>query len=62
MEEIKFKSWSNFEISGELTVEDGEMDRGGVIQSLKRMFDKDWQWNLKGLDEYRYVVRFPPTK
>jgi hypothetical protein len=45
-----------------LTIEEGEMGQEEIIQNLKRMFDKEWQWKLKPMDEYRYMVRFPPTK
>lgn len=26
------------------------------------MFDKEWMWKLKPMDECRYMVRFPPNK
>jgi hypothetical protein len=26
------------------------------------MFDKKWHWQLRELEEYRYLVRFPPHK
>lgn len=47
---------------GVLTIEEGEMDKEGIILCLKRMFDKDWSWELKGMDEYRFMIRFPPNK
>uniref|UniRef100_A0A0A8ZNB8 Uncharacterized protein n=1 Tax=Arundo donax TaxID=35708 RepID=A0A0A8ZNB8_ARUDO len=26
------------------------------------MFDKDWQWNLRRIEDYQYLVRFPQTR
>ena len=29
------------------------------MKNLRELFDKDWAWQLKKYDEYRYIVRFP---
>jgi hypothetical protein len=43
-------------------VEEGDIDQEGIKQQLRRMFDKEWQWKLKSLEEYRYMVKFLPSK
>lgn len=58
--EEKFKAWSNLDNCRVLTIEEGEMEKEDIIQCLRRMFDKEWKWNLNAIDEYRYMIRSPP--
>jgi hypothetical protein len=29
---------------------------------LQKIFDQGWQWQLKEIEDFRYLVRFPPHK
>ena len=58
----KFKLWIRFDNCGIFTVEEGELDQEGIISHLKKVFDKDWVWQLKELEDYKYLVIFPPDK
>jgi hypothetical protein len=61
-EEDKIRLWDSSDNHGVLTIEEGDMEQKDILQNLMRMFDKEWQWKLKPMDEYRYLVRFPPNK
>jgi hypothetical protein len=58
----KIRLWDTSNNHGVLTIEEGEMEKEEIVQTLRRMFDKDWVWKLRLMDEYRYMVKFPPTK
>jgi hypothetical protein len=58
----KIRLWDTSNNHGVLTIEEGEMEKEEIIQTLRRMFDKDWVWKLRPLDEYRYMIKFPPTR
>jgi hypothetical protein len=45
-----------------LTIEEGEIEVAEIIENLQSLFDKKWHWQLRELEEYRYLVRFPPHK
>jgi hypothetical protein len=45
-----------------LTVEEGEIEGPKIIENLHWLFDKNWQWFLREIDEFKYLVRFPPHK
>ncbi|RLN27693.1 hypothetical protein C2845_PM05G21450 [Panicum miliaceum] len=60
-DEDRFKHWSGFDNCAVLTIEEGYLDKEGTLDYLKKTFDKDWPWKLKELDEYRYVIKFPPA-
>jgi hypothetical protein len=44
-----------------LTIE-GEIEVAKIIENLQDLFDKKWHWQLRELEEYRYLVRFSPHK
>jgi hypothetical protein len=44
------------------TIEEGEMDEEGVLKTLREKFDKKWHWNLMNMEDYKYLVKFPPHK
>jgi hypothetical protein len=54
--------WDTTDNHGVLTIEEEDMEQEEIIQNLKRMFDKDWQWKLKPMDNYKYMIKFPPSK
>jgi hypothetical protein len=60
--EDKLRLWNASNNHGVLTIEEGEMEQEEIVQSLRRMFDKEWHWKLRTMDEYRYMVKFPPNK
>jgi hypothetical protein len=45
-----------------LSVEEGLIDKAEIVENLKKLFDHNWHWQLKEIDEFRYLVRFPPHK
>jgi len=47
---------------GVITIEEGEIDEEGILENLRELFDKDWAWQLKKSDDYKYIVRFPPDR
>jgi hypothetical protein len=60
--ENMFKLWNGFDNCGVFTIEDDELDQEGIISHLRKVFDNDWPWQLKTLEDYKYLVRFPPDK
>jgi hypothetical protein len=60
--ENRFKLWNGFDNCGVFTIEDDELDQEGIISHLRKVFDNDWPWQLKTLEDYKYLVRFPPDK
>jgi hypothetical protein len=45
-----------------LSVEEGVIEEEEIIDSLKKLFDPNWHWQLKEVEEFRYLVRFPSQK
>jgi hypothetical protein len=45
-----------------LTVEEGIIDESDIVGNLQRIFDKDCHWQLKEIENFKYLVRFPPHK
>jgi hypothetical protein len=60
--EDRIRLWDASDNHGVLTIEEGEMEQAEIVQKLKLMFDKEWNWRLKPMDDYRYMVKFPPSK
>ncbi|CAN6363764.1 unnamed protein product [Urochloa humidicola] len=58
----RFKHWAGFENFGVFTVEEGELTEEEIVLSLRRQIDKDWDWKLMKMEEYKYLVKFPPNK
>jgi hypothetical protein len=56
----RFKHWAGFDNFWVFTVEEGELGEDEIVQTLKTQIDKSWQWKLLKMDEYRYLVKFPP--
>ncbi|XP_062203848.1 uncharacterized protein LOC133906086 [Phragmites australis] len=54
--------WVKFENCAILTIEEGDMNIDSVVESLKNLFDPNWPWQLRPMDDYRYLVKFPPHK
>jgi hypothetical protein len=45
-----------------LTVEEGYIESEEIIENLQQLFDQNWHWQLRELEEYKFLVRFPPQK
>lgn len=58
----RYKNWMQFENCAIVGVEEGEKGKEGIIKCLREMFDSKWDWQLKQMDDYSYITRFPPHK
>lgn len=58
----RFNHWVGMDNYGLLTIEEGIIDESGIVDNLKILFDKNWTWQLKKSDEFKYIVRFPPDR
>lgn len=58
----RFKHWVGMENFGVITIEEGIIDEAGVLENLKLLFDKEWNWQLRKAEDDIYIVRFPPHK
>jgi hypothetical protein len=56
----RFRHWTGFDNFAVLTVGEGELGEEEIVQTLKFHVDKGWQWKLMKMDDYRYLVKFPP--
>lgn len=56
----RFKHWACFDNFGVFTVEEGELCEEEIVMTLKNQIDKEWNWKLMRMDEFRYLVKFPP--
>lgn len=56
----RFKHWAGFDNFGVFTVEEGELCEEEIVMTLKNQIDKEWNWKLMRMDEFRYLVKFPP--
>jgi hypothetical protein len=45
-----------------LTVEEGGIEEQEIVDNMQRLFDPAWHWQLKEIEEYKFLVRFPPHK
>jgi hypothetical protein len=45
-----------------LTVVEGEIETEEIVENLLNLFDTKWHWQLRKMDDYTYLVRFPPHK
>jgi hypothetical protein len=50
--------WTGFDNYGVFTIEEGVMSQEDILKNLKDLFDKDWLWQLKQLDEFMFLFRF----
>lgn len=58
----RHKNWMQFENCAIVGIEEGDMDKEGIIAKLREIFDKEWDWQLRQFDEFSYITRFPPQK
>jgi hypothetical protein len=49
-------------ILGVLSIVEGEIDEDGILENLRELFDKDWNWQLKKTDDASYIVIFSPSR
>jgi hypothetical protein len=40
-----------------LTIEEGEISAEEIVDNLKQQFDQKWHWQLREIEEYRFLVR-----
>jgi hypothetical protein len=45
-----------------LTVEEGGIEEQEIVDNMQRLFDPAWHWQFKEIEEYKFLVRFPPHK
>jgi hypothetical protein len=45
-----------------LTIEEGEIEPSEIVENLQALFDKKCHWQLREIEEFKYLVRFPPHK
>jgi hypothetical protein len=45
-----------------LTVEEGLIGEEDIVKNFKRIFYQNWHWQLKEIEDFKYLVRFPPHK
>jgi len=62
LDEDRFKLWNGFENCGVFTIEEGEMDQETIMRYLRELFDADWSLQLRSMDKFSYLVRFPPGR
>lgn len=46
----RFKHWVGMENFGVVTIEEGVIDEAGVLENLKALFDKEWNWQFRKLN------------
>uniref|UniRef100_A0A0A9AVB8 CCHC-type domain-containing protein n=1 Tax=Arundo donax TaxID=35708 RepID=A0A0A9AVB8_ARUDO len=52
-------NWENFENCAVITIEEGDISQEELVDNLKMMFEKNWDWSVRPMEEYKYLVRFP---
>jgi hypothetical protein len=45
-----------------LTIEEGVITTEEIVENMQMMFDHKWPWQLKEIEDMKYLVRFPPHK
>jgi hypothetical protein len=45
-----------------LTVEEGSIDEKELVEGLEKLFDQNWHWQVRELEEFKYLVWFPPHR
>jgi hypothetical protein len=43
-------------------VEEGFIEEEEIVESLHKLFDQGWHWQLKEIEKFKYLVRFAPHK
>jgi hypothetical protein len=52
----------NVENCENIYIDTGKITKEELIKELVVSFNPAWPWQLRELDEWNYLVRFPPTK
>jgi hypothetical protein len=47
---------------GEVYIDTGEITKDGLVKELAVSFNPDWPYQVTQLDDWCYLVRFPPNK
>lgn len=58
----RFQHWAGMDNFGLFSIVQGVIDEEGILDNLRNLFDKEWNWQLKKAEENSYIVRFPPNK
>jgi hypothetical protein len=45
-----------------LIVEEGDIGQEEIVENLLQLFDKKWHWELREIEEFKFLLRFPPHK
>jgi hypothetical protein len=45
-----------------LAVEEGDISSEEIVENLQLLFDQKCHWQLRELEEFKFLVRFPPQK
>jgi hypothetical protein len=45
-----------------LTIEEGFIEEEEIVESLHKLFDQNWHWQVKEIEEFKYLIIFPPHK
>ncbi|TVT98735.1 hypothetical protein EJB05_55965, partial [Eragrostis curvula] len=61
-EEIKKQHWLNFTNCGVVCVAAGKLTKEELVKELAATFDDKWPWQVRQIDEFNFLVRFPPQK
>lgn len=58
----RFRHWLGMDNFGLFSIVRGEMDEEEILENLRYLFGREWNWQLKKQEGDSYIVRFPPTK
>lgn len=59
-QENRFKLWTGFDNCEIFIVKEGVLDPDNLLQLLRAQFDPVCGWQLRSMDEFTYLVKFPP--
>lgn len=54
--------WLNMKNCGIVQVKEGEIGIEKMEKELSEIYCKEWSWQIRQLDQKRFLVRFPPHK
>ncbi|CAO2190399.1 unnamed protein product [Urochloa humidicola] len=60
--EVQDKLMIDVSNCGKVYIDTGEITKEELIQELAISFNPKWPWQVRQLDEWCYLVRFPPNK
>lgn len=60
--DVKDKTMVDVSSCGKVCIDTGEISKEELIKKLAVSFNPNWPWQVRQLDEWNYLVRFPPNK